>query len=32
MRDINTLTQQNLITLMGDEVHANLELMTRFTA
>ena len=32
MRDINTLTQQNLITMMGDEIRANLELMTRFTA
>ena len=31
-RDINYLKQQNLITLMGDEVRANLELMTRFTA
>ncbi len=32
MRDINTLKQQNLITVVGDEIRANLELMTRFTA
>ncbi len=31
-RDINALKQQNLIIVVGDEVRANLELMTRFTA
>ena len=31
-RDINALKEQNLIVVTGDEVRANLELMTRFTA
>lgn len=31
-RDINALKQQNLIIVVGDEIRANLELMTRFTA
>ena len=31
-RDINYLKQQNLIVVAGDEIRANLELMTRFTA
>ena len=30
-RDINALKQQNLIIVVGDEVRANLELMTRLT-
>ncbi len=32
MRDINYLKQENLVIAEGDEVRANLELMTRFTA
>ena len=31
-RDLNALKQENLITADGDEIRANLELMTRFTA
>lgn len=31
-RDINALKQQGLIIVVGDEIHANLELMTQFTA
>ena len=31
-RDINALKEQDLIIVDGDEVRANLELMTRFTA
>ena len=31
-RDINSLRQQNLVIAVGDELRANLELMTRFTA
>ena len=31
-RDINYLKEQNLIVVAGDEIRANLELMTRFTA
>ena len=31
-RDINALKEQNLIVVTGDEVQANMELMTQFTA
>ena len=31
-RDLNALKQENLITADGDEIRANLDLMTRFTA
>ena len=31
-RDINALKQEGLIIVIGDEVRANLELMTQFTA